>query len=259
MKIKKIVNSIIVLMIFSISVVCYSLEIDHNFDVLPNTQPSYIEAIENKDISLNIDGKVIRFEEYLPLIVNGRLFLPLRSTLIMLGVPNDNEHIIWNAEKKTIAMIKDSTTIVIQINNHIAYINGTQIEIDEVPFIKDGRTYVPVRFVAEALNYDVAWNPETQEVILKVLDLFKDEFILNAVIDAFTDYGGGSSTDDNTSYPHPDGFGSDGYFYKGGQKYYYAGLATEEQLKLTGGTGFGYIYGDASTYMYDGCIYIITD
>jgi hypothetical protein len=257
MNVKKIVILITVLIILNISVVSYSLDLDHNFRTPPSTKQSYVQAIENKDISLNIDGKIVRFEEYLPLIVSGRLFLPLRSTLIMLGVPNDNEHIIWNGDKKTIAIIKGSTTIVLQINNNIAYINDNQIEIDEAPFIKDGRTYVPVRFVAEALNYDVAWNAETQQVILKVLDLFKDAFILNAVTEAFTDYGGGGSRND-TSYSHPDGFGSDGYLYKGGHKYYYAGLATEEQLRLTGGTGFGYLYGGISTYMYNGSIYKIT-
>ncbi len=37
---------------------------------------------------------------------------------------------------------------------------------DQEPTIKNDRTLVPVRFVAEALGYDVDWNPDTRSVII---------------------------------------------------------------------------------------------
>ncbi len=37
---------------------------------------------------------------------------------------------------------------------------------DQAPTIKNDRTLVPVRFVAEALGYDVDWNPETRSAII---------------------------------------------------------------------------------------------
>ncbi|WP_440176741.1 copper amine oxidase N-terminal domain-containing protein, partial [Bacillus subtilis] len=36
--------------------------------------------------------------------------------------------------------------------------------LEAAPFIEDGRTYVPLRFVSEQLNASVNWNPDTQEV-----------------------------------------------------------------------------------------------
>ncbi|WP_138160380.1 copper amine oxidase N-terminal domain-containing protein, partial [Peptoniphilus catoniae] len=48
-------------------------------------------------------------------------------------------------------------------------INGVQskIKMDIAPYIKEGRTMLPVRYVAEALGFDVDWNESTRTVILK--------------------------------------------------------------------------------------------
>lgn len=48
-------------------------------------------------------------------------------------------------------------------------INGVEsnIKMDIAPYIKDGRTMLPVRFVAEALGFDVDWDKSTRTVILK--------------------------------------------------------------------------------------------
>jgi len=39
--------------------------------------------------------------------------------------------------------------------------------IDAAPYIKEGRTYVPVRFFAEELGLDVQWDDDTRTVILR--------------------------------------------------------------------------------------------
>ena len=49
------------------------------------------------------------------------------------------------------------------------YYNGQRVEFpDKPPFLKldESRTYVPVRFMAEAFGYEVTWNPESQSVII---------------------------------------------------------------------------------------------
>lgn len=44
---------------------------------------------------------------------------------------------------------------------------STNIEMDVAPYIVQGRTMVPIRFVAEALGFDVNWNQDTWTVIMK--------------------------------------------------------------------------------------------
>lgn len=56
------------------------------------------------------------------------------------------------------------------------YINGdkTIIEMDIAPYIKDGRTMIPIRYLAEALEMNVSWDAKTRTVFLED-DNFKIE------------------------------------------------------------------------------------
>lgn len=46
------------------------------------------------------------------------------------------------------------------------YIDGKEIETDVQPFIVDGRTMVPVRFISEGLGMEVDWDEQTRSVII---------------------------------------------------------------------------------------------
>lgn len=46
------------------------------------------------------------------------------------------------------------------------WINDFYVMSDVHPFVESGRTFVPIRFIAEELGYDVGWNGEEQEVTI---------------------------------------------------------------------------------------------
>ena len=46
-------------------------------------------------------------------------------------------------------------------------VNGETKIMDVEPFIQDNRTFVPIRFISEALGYDVIWNNDTKEIEIK--------------------------------------------------------------------------------------------
>ena len=48
-------------------------------------------------------------------------------------------------------------------------INGvdSKIKMDVAPYIRDGRTMLPIRYVAEALGFDVEWIRSTRTVVLR--------------------------------------------------------------------------------------------
>ena len=56
--------------------------------------------------------------------------------------------------------------IKIKINSNRLVKNGKQLFMDVFPFLKDKRTFVPIRFVSEALGYNVDWNDKTKEVTI---------------------------------------------------------------------------------------------
>jgi len=57
-------------------------------------------------------------------------------------------------------------TITIDYNNIRVAVNGRYVDIESEPFIFQGRTYLPVRDVAEAVGYNVTWEDATNTVHL---------------------------------------------------------------------------------------------
>lgn len=106
-----------------------------------------------------------------PQIINNRTMVPLRKIFEVLGCTID-----WNGETRTVTATKNNTVIVLQIDNKIANktINGTttNITLDTAPVIRENRTLVPLRFIAESLEKQVAWDASTYTAIIIDYDYF---------------------------------------------------------------------------------------
>ena len=96
-----------------------------------------------------------------PVIVNNRTMLPARFAAEALGGV-----VTWNAEARKVTILSGETGIELYIDSTTAYIDGREVTLDSAPFIKDDRTYLPVRFVAEALGAKVDWVPESGKIVL---------------------------------------------------------------------------------------------
>lgn len=100
---------------------------------------------------------------YPPVVKNGRTFLPIRTIAEALKLI-----IEYNSENKVIT-VRDRNTnsyIILQIGSPIINLNGSIIVIEHLPFIVDGRTMVPIRFIAECFGFKVSWIPNLNSVIL---------------------------------------------------------------------------------------------
>lgn len=64
-------------------------------------------------------------------------------------------------------------------------VNGTKQPIDVAPIVKDGSTYVPIKYVMDAFGGNAVWDAKTKKIMVlrgsKALDLTvnKKEFVLN--------------------------------------------------------------------------------
>ncbi len=109
----------------------------------------------------NVFGKTVK-NDVSPIITpEGRTMLPIRFIAEALGAD-----VSWNADTQTVTITKDGTVVQIIIGADYAYINGEKVKLDSPAFIANGRTYLPVRFVAEALGADVNWDAATQQVVI---------------------------------------------------------------------------------------------
>jgi len=99
-----------------------------------------------------------------PKIVNGRTFLPLRPLFEELG-----GEVRWRAQASEVGIRYNNRTMLLTIgSNTAAWGNGTQMKIDQnsdvVPFVENGFTLLPLRFISEAFGLKVEWNEAEQSV-----------------------------------------------------------------------------------------------
>lgn len=137
------------------------------FSIFPVICLAEDSIVEVPEIKVIINGQNITFNDVI-ISSKGRTLLPLRALLTNLGVQNDDEHIIWNNTEKSVIIIKDSINVKLVQGSNIAYLNGIPIKLDVSPvgYSKNGRTYIPARFVAQCLGKIVDWNNSTKSVII---------------------------------------------------------------------------------------------
>lgn len=68
-------------------------------------------------------------------------------------------------------VLAENKTVEAFYNNIKLVVNGKNIEMDVEPFIANGRTYVPARYVAEALGSSVSWDETNNAVVVKSVDV----------------------------------------------------------------------------------------
>ena len=118
-------------------------------------------GIDKAEITLILNDKLI-FSEVAPFVENGRTMVPVRLISEAFGAD-----VNWDNDNKLVTITaQDGTVILLTMDSEVITINGVASMMDTVAMIKDGRTFIPVRYVAEALNLHVDWIQETSTVSL---------------------------------------------------------------------------------------------
>ena len=116
-----------------------------------------VSADENISLTFNVN------------IIDGRTMVPVRDIFEACGAK-----VNWDANTKTITGEKGNTTVVMQIDSNMLFINEKVTEMDATPVIIDGRTLAPARYVAESFGGIVDWNAEDKVVMIDVDDSDED-------------------------------------------------------------------------------------
>lgn len=124
-------------------------------------------APAQSEIHVLYNQKQLVFPDQKPVIRNSRTLVPIRPIAEGLGFKVD-----WNNQTQTVSIVKSPSTVNLVINQKTAKRNGQAINLDTPAQIINGRTMVPVRFIAEALNYQVNWNASTHQVLIADLKAY---------------------------------------------------------------------------------------
>ncbi|MNC79074.1 hypothetical protein D3C75_1314510 [compost metagenome] len=64
-------------------------------------------------------------------------------------------------------MQQGSHHIELKVYKHEATVDGKKVKLTEAPTYIQGKTYVPLRFVAQSLGANVGWDDKEQVVTIK--------------------------------------------------------------------------------------------
>lgn len=137
-------------------------------------------------VTVELNGETLNFTDangytVNPQIINNRTMVPLRKIFETLGAD-----IEWYGETETVIATKGDTKVKLQINNPIAELTKEgvtqKITLDSKPVIVNDRTLVPLRFISESLEKQVAWDQETQTAIIIDYDYFINVFKTKAPV-----------------------------------------------------------------------------
>lgn len=94
-----------------------------------------------------------------PVMRDGRVLLPIRCLVEVLG-----GSVAWHAATRTAVVTLGSRTVVLTVASTNALVNGAPVPLDVAPMVLAGRTFLPLRFVAEQLGMEVFWDAATRTV-----------------------------------------------------------------------------------------------
>jgi N-acetylmuramoyl-L-alanine amidase len=110
------------------------------------------------DINLIVGGKMLS-PDVPPQIIHDRTMVPIRIISEELGAKVD-----WDLAQQKVHISNGTSDITMWVGKNTAKVNGNDKSLDAPPLLKNDRTLVPIRFIAETLGTTVGWEQDTQTV-----------------------------------------------------------------------------------------------
>jgi hypothetical protein len=122
--------------------------------------PMTMIKMNTDSTTLEINGKSVKMD-VAPFIQSSSIYIPLRYLGEAIGV-----NITWENTKKTLWIKDGENTAVFWVGKSYMELNGQRKDIGSPVLLKNGRVQVPVRFIAELLGWNVAWNSKDGGITL---------------------------------------------------------------------------------------------
>lgn len=122
-------------------------------------------AAEDPGISVQLDGEELAFPDAVPETRDGRIFLPARAVFEALGA-----QVSYDAASQRATAVRGETTVTFTLGEAAARVDrggvSGPVYLDQAPYARGNRMYVPVRFAAQAFGCAVGWDGDDQTAIL---------------------------------------------------------------------------------------------
>lgn len=173
MKFKLLISSILIAV--SISTTVFAQINDETLNIISSEK----EKIVSNGYEISNQFKILVNENQLTLkngtlVFSGRTYLPIRELSTFL-----NASIDYDAENKVSILSKDDVIIQVPqnrtkatvIKDNVTTVLNMDTDSNIQSIVLDGVTYLPLRFIAENLGYDVVYSPEIKTIKLNEKNL----------------------------------------------------------------------------------------
>ncbi len=115
--------------------------------------------------NMKVDGDLQEIDPgrgTVPILRNERTLLPIRMVVESFGA-----YVLWDEIDNKVTVYADDTVMEFWINSNKATVNGKATTMDVAPILINGRTFMPLRFIAENMGLNVSWNDANQTVTVE--------------------------------------------------------------------------------------------
>ncbi|MGB9791687.1 MAG: CehA/McbA family metallohydrolase [Thermacetogeniaceae bacterium] len=131
----------------------YSLIVEDSKGNRAVTNPIWVKTgVPLVLVDVSVKGNAVNFGDVAPYLENDRVFVPLRAVAESYGYKVD-----YDPVDKAVR-IAGEKSIVLYIGKDTGAVDGKEVKLWSVPFIRDGRTIVPVRLLCELMGADLRYE-----------------------------------------------------------------------------------------------------
>ena len=116
--------------------------------------------VDPEQVAVKLNGKYLYFD-VLPQITDSRTMIPVRAVAEAFGA-----EVGWDGDTETVTIVRPGTKITMKLGENFFMKNDTKMELDVPAFETGGRTLIPARAVAEALDCKVEWDEANWTAII---------------------------------------------------------------------------------------------
>lgn len=125
-------------------------------------------APEMTTVWMQVNNKMLKINDKTtnmdttPVLWKNTTYIPLRFLSEGIGAT-----VKWDKKAQQVTVMAGNDTLEFWVNNNVMEVNGVKKNVGSTVFVnKDGRTQVPLRFIAELLNWDVKWAQKDGSITL---------------------------------------------------------------------------------------------
>jgi len=111
--------------------------------------------------SASAQERVLLPSDVEPVVRSGRAIVPVRVVSEALGAA-----VQWLSQGRQVVVRAGERQVRLTLGSRAAQVDGRAVSLDVAPYVEQGRTMVPLRFVGEGLGFAVRYETRTASVLL---------------------------------------------------------------------------------------------